>query len=91
MIREDGYYNVSVDANRRMSYRFDYDGTFYTAVRTSYVHNARGSWDIDAAAGGSRRLWETRDRAEAQRKWESLIASEPRAVHSSTLGLGGSL
>lgn len=85
MIRDDGYYNVSVDANHRFSYTLDFNGSWYMAIRTSYARNARGSWEIDAASGGSRKIWETRDRAEAKRKWELLISSEPRAVHSSQL------
>jgi hypothetical protein len=91
VIRDDGYYNVHIDGSRRISYALDFNGVFYMAIRTSYARNARGSWEIDAATGGSRKLWETRDHAEAKRKWESLIASEPRAVHSSRLGSGGAL
>jgi hypothetical protein len=91
MIRDDGYYNVPVDAEHRFTYNFAFDGVFFTAVRTTYVRNASGSWEYDQAAGGSRKLFETRDHAEAKRKWEELISSEPRAVHSSTLRSGGVL
>jgi hypothetical protein len=83
MIRDDGYYNVMVDANHRISYNFDFNGAWYMGIRTNYVRNDRGSWDIDAANGGSRKLFESRDYAEAKRKWEALISGEPRAVHSS--------
>jgi len=85
VIRDDGYYNVMVDADHRHTYNFGFDGVFYSAHRTAYVRNERGSWDYDAAAGGSRKLWDTRDAAEAKRRWEELISAEPRAVHSSTL------
>jgi hypothetical protein len=83
MIRDDGYYNVLIDEDHRFTYNFDFDGVFYSAHRTAYVRNERGYWDYDQAAGGSRKLYETRDAAEARRRWEELIRSEPRAVHSS--------
>jgi hypothetical protein len=85
MIRNDGYYRVEVDATHRFTYNFDFDGVFYSAHRTAYVTNERGSSEIDQAAGGSRKLWDTRDGAEAKRRWEELIGSEPRAVHSSEI------
>jgi len=85
MIRDDGYYNVPVDAAHRYTLNFSFDGVFYSAHRTAYVLNDRGSWDYDQAAGGSRKLYDTRDYAEAKRRWEELISAEPRAVHSSNL------
>ena len=89
MIRDDGYYNILVDENHRFTYNFSFDGVFYSAYQTSYIRNERGTWDYDQAAGGSRKLYDTRDHVEAKRKWEELIGSEPRAVHSSTLRSGG--
>jgi hypothetical protein len=85
MIRTDGYYRVTIDDRRRFTYNFDFDGVFYTAHRTAYITNERGSSDIDQAAGGSRKLWDTRDYAEATRRWEELISSQPNAVHSSAI------
>ena len=85
MIRTDGYYRVEVDATRRFTYSFDFDGVFYAAHRTAYITNERGSSEIDQAAGGSRKLWDTRDGAEAKRRWEELISSESRAVPSSEI------
>ena len=80
-----------LDENHRFTLSYDFNGIFFTAVRTAYVRNERGFWDYDQSAGGSRKLWETRDGAEASRKWEELISAEPRAVHSSTLRSGGTL
>lgn len=91
MIRDDGYYNVQVDETHRFTYSFSFTGVFYTVVRDAYVRNARGFWDYDQAAGGSRKLFETRDHAEAKRRWEELISSEPRAVHSSKMKSGETL
>ena len=89
MIRTDGYYNITLDENHRFTLSYTFDGVFFSAHRTSYVRNERGFWDYDSAAGGSRKLWDTRDYAEAKRRWEELIGSEPRAVHSSQLPSSG--
>lgn len=91
MIRDDGYYNITLDDDHRYTLSLSFDGHFYIAVRTAYVRNHRGFWDHDQAAGGSRKLWDTRDYAEAKRRWEALITEEPRAVHSSSLRSDGSL
>lgn len=85
MIRTDGYYRITLDDRHSLTYNFDFDGVFYAAHRTSYVVNERGSNEIDQSAGGSRKLWDTRDGAEAKRRWAELIGSEPRAVHSSEI------
>jgi hypothetical protein len=83
MIRDDGYYNITLDENHRFTLSYTFDGVFFSAHRTNYVRNERGFWDYDQSAGGSRKLFESRDGAEARRRWEELISSEPRAVHSS--------
>ncbi len=90
MIRDDGYYNITLDENHRFTLSYNFDGHFYSAHRTHYVRNERGFWDHDQSAGGSRKLWDTRDYAEAKRRWEELIGSEPRAVHSSQFPPSGS-
>ncbi len=85
MIRTDGYYRITLDDRHSLTYSFDFDGVFYAAHRTAYAVNERGSNEIDQSAGGSRKLWDTRDGAEAKRRWAELIGSEPRAVHSSEI------
>lgn len=84
MIRDDGYYNIALDDRHRYTYNFSFVANFYSAHRTDYVRHADGGWKIER----SRKLWETRDHADAQRRWESLIRGEPRAVHSSTYRSG---
>jgi hypothetical protein len=85
MIRTDGYYRITLDDRHSFTYNFDFDGVFYSAHRTAYVVNDRGFNEIDSAAGGSRKLYDTRDGADATRRYEELIGAEPRAVHSSEI------
>jgi len=86
----DAYYHVPVDDDHRHSYRFVSSHGFYLIFRTDYLRNERGSWDNDTRYGtGTTKLFEGRDYDEARRRYDEIIASEPRAIHASKIPPSG--